>query len=353
MEAINYKLDNQAGVQAVIEPDGIWTKIGDKIEKHFFREKLNEKWFDSENRKAKLSMSGNFLYLIDNGVLHLLTLTADKDNEVYDDNLTLLDEGTKFSDAVFSYEETILYALAYKSNRIILFSLLPPKRIKEFIFQWNYYGTSLQIMILRPSENIKSTNAFLIESEGQSNTETIFYYFPTDYSNNPCQKIILQPIEEKKESLFIKPDVFEDNDDDDKSDEVYTPKKKEDVPQVLYKKAKQIQKYEDDLKVRLKDVKGKLNALDQRHEYLKSKSDEIRARFEFLLTRIQRLVEKADSGRLLARISDAQQEHQNLLNRLADHREIPYHLLGDDIIYEFRSLQNMFYMIQNKIDNMK
>ena len=66
MSKLCFRLCNQAGVQAVIEPDGIWTKIGDKIEKHFFREKLNEKWFDSENRKAKLSMSGNFLYLIDN-----------------------------------------------------------------------------------------------------------------------------------------------------------------------------------------------------------------------------------------------------------------------------------------------
>mgnify|MGYP001040787370 CR=1 FL=1 len=163
----------QSGVKAIVEKDGIWVIINGNSSKHFFQTNLDDGWFKQPN--AYISISGSFLYMIVDGHLILITLTSSKDNIVFADTL---DENTTFYDANFSYEETLLYGLT-DSNKIIIFSLLPPKKIQEYIFNWDYIATSFALVMLPPSKDFISANAFYVLSNAETNSETQFSYVPT------------------------------------------------------------------------------------------------------------------------------------------------------------------------------
>lgn len=347
-----YRIINHAGVQTIIEKDGIWVKVGDEIQKHYFPEPLDENWF--QNPKAYTSISGSFTYLIVDGELRLLTLASDESKKVYVD---ILEKGIKFNDANFSYEETILYALTDSS--IFLFSLLPPKKIQEFIYEWKYIGTSFKLLCLPLSDDY-ATDAFLIESKFKDKVKTKFFSIPEDYTNpNPYRKLILSPIDEKK-SLFSS---YEDNLFQFKQDtrpqliidssNVENPKSLEEGAQNLLDKGKELKKAESKLEKRTKRVCQRSESINKRYAVLKHRCDICTEKSKSLFARFQRLIETADGGVNLVQKSNEQRYNHELLTDLVNAMEDKDSELDEDIIFEYRSLERLLSVLQYNFNLLK
>ena len=265
MSKLCFRLCNQAGVQACIERDGVWIKIGKNTKRFDLKTNLEEKWF--KNPKAYLSISGSFMYLISDGELNLLTLTCDKNNMVYADEL---EKGTKFIDANFSYEETLLYALT-DSNKIYVFSLLPPKKIQELFFDWDHIATSFKTLFFSPDDGFDSTIAFSIESDSGAKVTQDFCIPKEHQYLRPNQRLVLEPIEERK-SLFPSFDELLHEQDshivssNDEDDETESPTTIEEAVKALQKKREKLRKYENKIKKRTKKLESKIDFINSKND---------------------------------------------------------------------------------------
>lgn len=339
MKRTRFNICNQAGIQASIENDGIWIRKGKNVQKQYFLKNLDDSWF--KNPKAYLSISGSFMYLIINGELNLITLTSDKNKVVYAD---VLEQNTKFNDANFSCEETILYALT-DSNRIIVFTLLPPRKIQEFSLDWDYIATSFKLIILPPSEDADLRNAFLFQSKNQSQAVNQFFFLDE-------QSSILVPIPEE-ESPFKDFDIqFHQEEDiieeEEEPDDVLSPTTIEEAATLLLDRGKKLKEYEENIKERSKELNAKIDFINQKYPILNEKCKQSRKRFENLFARIQRLIETADGGIALVQKSKEQQSSQEFIKTFDN--TIPYAELEDKIIFEYRSLQKLLEILKYNIN---
>lgn len=350
MSKLCFRLCNQAGVQACIERDGVWIKIGKNTKRFDLKTNLEEKWF--KNPKAYLSISGSFMYLISDGELNLLTLTCDKNNMVYADEL---EKGTKFIDANFSYEETLLYALT-DSNKIYVFSLLPPKKIQELFFDWDHIATSFKTLFFSPDDGFDSTIAFSIESDSGAKVTQDFCIPKEHQYLRPNQRLVLEPIEERK-SLFPSFDELLHEQDshivssNDEDDETESPTTIEEAVKALQKKGEKLRKYENKIKKRTKKLEAKIDFINSKYESIHKKCQKSKKRFENLFSRVERLIESADGGIGLVQISKQQKINQDWLqsfDQFISHDR--YSEIGDDVIFHYRSLQKYLDVLQYNIN---
>lgn len=323
----SFEIANQCGKHLFITNDGIFINDYGKTKKYEFPTELNlsDNWFANPNKnKASVSISGNFVYLIDRDRLYLLTLTS---QSIYID---VLQEGVVFFDADFSFEETVLFALT-NNNQCFIFSLIPAKKLQEYSFNWKMNGKATSFQLGEPQRFILVKN---------DNNDKAFFRIRDNYVNpNSGHPMTLNPVDDSFGSIFDPyPDeqVISDGSIDDEESQVQ-PTTLQEIKNALMKKGLELREFESELAERMKVIESQIEDQERQKTELQKGFNEIEETMQNLFRRIQSVIERAYRGRNIGNAAALQKQAQKKLDQI----HIPEYDVSGRLIHEFRILSTL------------
>ncbi|OHT11474.1 hypothetical protein TRFO_19121 [Tritrichomonas foetus] len=327
MEKFSYTIINKAGIQHIIQKEGIWMIKDHRQKYHQF---LNP--FENKDKitKAESSLSGNFVAMIVNGKLHLLTLTNDS---LYAE---FLDQENNFVDVCFSNQETRIFALA--SNKFILFRTLPPAKMQEFVFCSEYPAISFSLS--------ESQMYLTVRVQTEESIEQMYFQLPEQFERNEIDPIELQPVEEA-DTVVFNPYSFPSSDEGDFDDNDQNmiqeisennseeSRRIENKACALLENCAQLEMYQKRLDSRLERIEQRKNAVLEKNAILRKRFINSQIQFAHHFRRIQKLIELKDKGCKIDKLFRTYESSNATLNSIS----FPSLEVEDDVILEFMRQQ--------------
>ena len=295
---------NSSGIKHKITPTGIWLQ-GQQCDGAFYRfhHILNVIPSASET-----SLSGKFMFLIIDGVIHVITFNL-KGKDIFDD---IIDFPFYFIDAHFGYQDEYLICLSANYSFTII-SLITKKTIQSYNFRRflsedersnldNYrfdFNESRRVFSLFIDEgNVKY---FALANEGND-------LYVISQANHTTQDIEFHSEEEES--------TDQDNESPDPSEINTVQELKEVIIDQLNQNTAILVKKNNLLLQRKEAYEDEYKQCKEKYQQLKQRSQNIRSKYYELYKRINRLIESDEAPKNLQHIQQSfrktQKEYQKI-----------------------------------------